>query len=301
MLIPPDIRRVLTLMLPAAIAASSGSINVLVNTNFATTLETGSVTWLNYAFRLFQLPVGLFGVAIAAAVLPTLTTTITRAGNRVDQAAGSQLQTALELVSWLMVGCFIFLFVNHMQLVDLLFHHGQFSAASARATGLALQAYCFGVLGYGLLKVLTSFYFAVERTSYAMKVSLLAVVINFVVNWFLVKRYGHIGLATTAACTLTFNAALLMWGLRQHDVRFEWSKILKSMIYIAFALLLACWGQKFCLSALSGLDLGGIKTESALAIALNGVICVLVFGFFGLIRLGWSPAYVLEQIKNLRR
>lgn len=303
-LITSDLRNVIALMIPAAVAASTASINLLVNTNFATSLETGAVTWLNFAFRLLQLPIGLFAVAVGVAALPALTRAVAAADHRVDERVNQELQNAVELILWLMAPCMVFLLLNHLPAVQLLFQHGRFDQASAYATSSALFAYSFGVLGYGLIKVLTSFYFAVERTKFAMKVSLIAVLVNFFGNWLLVKQLGHVGLAATSALTLSFNAACLAWGLKGSGVVFEWRKLLKSMSFMVLAGLIAALLQRFCLDAISALNLAGpfgLKASAALILAANSLVTAVCFGGLGLIYLRWSPADAFNRIKSLRR
>jgi len=300
----PDVKNVIRIMMPAAIAASSGPINLLVVTNFATSLGTGAVSWLSYAFRLFQLPVGLFGVAVGAAVLPALTRKVTAAKGHMDQSVSVELEKALELILWMMVPCCVYLQANSVELVGLLFERGKFSHFDTTQTAAALYAYSFGVISYGLVKVLTSFYYAAERTSFAMKVSLVAIVVNFVFNLFLVKIWGHVGLAATAAATLSFNALILFFGVRSSGINFEYHNLLKTVIYLVVAFLGAYHLQSFCLFFVGGLDLGAVYMNSMKTVGLlvlNGIVVCTVFGAMAMLKMGWSPKYVASRIEGIRK
>jgi len=296
-----DVRNVIRIMIPAAIAASSGPINLLVVTNFATSLGTGAVSWLSYAFRLFQLPVGLFGVAVGAAVLPALTRKVTAAKGHMDRSVSLELENALEFILWVMVPCCVFLQVNSIELVELLFERGKFSHNDTLQTASALYAYSFGVVSYGLVKVLMSFYYAAERTSFAMKVSIVAIVVNFVCNLFLVKVWGHVGLAATAAATLSFNALILFLGVKASGIHFNTSNLLKTLGYISVAFLTSYYLQSFCRFFVGGLDLGVVYMNSmktAGLLVLNGIVVCAVFGAMAMLKMGWSPKYVSSKIKG---
>ena len=292
----PEVHNVVSIAIPAAIAASAASINVLINTNFATSLDSGAVTWLNYSFRLLQLPVGLFGVAIGMAALPALARAIARAGNKVDEGVSHELQNAIELVTWCMVPCLMFLLMNSLPLIDVLFTRGRFSASDAQATAACLSVYGFGVIAYGLIKVFTAFYYSVERTSYAMRASLTAVGINLAANYYLVETFEHIGLAASTATSLSCNALLLAWGLRSEGVAWKGNKLLLSLGLLGAGAACTWLLQRFCMQALSGLDLGPeMKLESLMILGTNGILVVLVFLGLGWLRLGESPLHALRK------
>ena len=207
-----NVGSVLRLMGPAVVATSAAPINAIINTNFATSVGQGAVTWLTYSFRILQLPIGIFGVAAGVYALPALTRAVIQAGKKVDHDVSAQLQQACIFVSWLLVPCMVYALVNHHMIIDFLFRHGHYTVSDVDATGKALFAYSFSMLAYGLIKVMTAFYYATDRTSFAMKVSLASIGINFLGNWFLVDKFGHIGLAFTSSLTLSINACILLWG-----------------------------------------------------------------------------------------
>ncbi|MFW7378013.1 MAG: murein biosynthesis integral membrane protein MurJ [Oligoflexus sp.] len=298
-----ETRKVVKLMLPASIAASAGPINVFINTNFATSLGDGAVSWLNFAFRLLQLPIGLFGVAVGVAVLPALSRSLARTQGKVTGEASRYLQNATDLVAWLMMLCFAFILMNHQAIIALLFQHGKFTSADTLATSQALYAYSFGVLGYGLIKVFTSFYYAVERTDFAMKVSLFSIFVNFTGNYLLVERFGHIGLAWTSAITLSMNAIILALGMRSFHVKLEWKGLLRSLLCLGLAVVLSILFMGLASNVMAQWDLNlPLKIEAGLQLLINGLLLVLVFAGFAALNLKLTPQALLIRVKSgLRR
>ncbi len=274
-----DLRKVCKLMGPMVVAGSAGQVNVLVNTNFATALQEGSVTWLNFSFRVLQLPIGVFAVGLGIISLPALSRVIARKGSSSEVA--SKLQAALEMVTWLVVPCMCFLWINSLPVTQLLYQHGKFSLQDAMATADALYFYSFSLIAYGLLKVLTSYYYATERTNYAMKVSLFSILVNFVANLCFVSYLGHKGLALTTSCTLTLNALFLLLGLRRD--RLEWQKrnLLISMGLLGIGFF-GAWGAQYLitpfLASLPFLIGLALKWQTLFVITVNGTIVVSLFG-----------------------
>ncbi len=298
-----DVKKVFAIMVPAAIAASAGPINVFVNTNFATSAGEGAVSWLNYAFRLLQLPIGLFGVAVGAAVLPQLSRSLTRSKKVVDKEVTGHLQSAIELVLWLTAPCMIYILLNSQAVIDLLFQHGRFTPNDSLQTARALYAYSYGMLGYGLIKVLTSFYYAVERTSFAMKIALFSIGVNFFGNYWLVNTHGFVGLAMTSSITLSFNAMVLALGLWPHKIQMEWNNLFKTIGYLivasALCITLGLLVDKLLVFFAYG-GMNSVKGMALLKVLINGALTVLLFVGFGLIRLGKSPRQALSLLRRMR-
>jgi putative peptidoglycan lipid II flippase len=299
-----DVRNVLKIMVPAALAAGIGPINVTINTNFATSAGEGAVTWLNYAFRLLQMPIGVFGVAIASAALPAMTRAIAKAGNRVDDAAARELQSALELVLWLMVPCMLILICNSLPMIRLLFQHARFTSEDATATAVALSAYSYGIIGYGMAKVLTAFYFALERTKFALIVGVISIMVNLVGNSILVERFGHVGLAMTSSVSLSINALVLLIGLSHSQIQWNRLNLLKTFGFLAVGGALSYYLQESILEALSNsnwLHHYNYKIESLIQIALNGLFVCTVFAMLAMFRLKIGPTTLWRIIKSRGR
>jgi putative peptidoglycan lipid II flippase len=257
----------------------------------------------------------MFGVAIGAAVLPALSRSISEAGQKVDAKASREIISAIDLVIWLTVPCLVFLLESNLFVIQLFYQAGHYTAADTAATSSALQAYAWGLVAYGLLKVMTSYYYAVDRTRYAMGVSLLSIAVNYIFNAVLVKTHGHVGLAMTTSVTLTLNALLLIVGMIPDKVQVPWPKIVTSVALLTSAALMASGLQLFAspLTTLVSGIVGGwlqggevattlaVKTSALGGIIVNGVIVAGVFGIFAMIRLKTTPQGLLEQAKQFRR
>jgi len=203
-------RRVGVLLLPAVFAASVNQINALIDTMLASTLITGSISWLYYSDRLLELPIGLVAVALGTVLLPNL--------SRLDSE--ENLSGFRETLDWgLRVGAFFALpaaaalFVLAVPLISSIFMHGALTALDARMAALSLQAFAVGLLPLVLVKVLAPAYFAQEDTATPFRIGVVAVIVNIVLNLALFRIMGHVGLALATSAAAAVNAYLLWRGL----------------------------------------------------------------------------------------
>ena len=297
-----DVKKVFWLLVPAAIGSSAGSINVFINTNFAASLPTGSITWLNYAFRLIQLPVGLFGVAIGVVALPSLSKKVTLALKEHHSLPSSDFQNACILTLWLLIPCFSIIICNSQSLISVLFGYGNFDSPTVKATSQVLLGYSFCLIPYGLIKVVTSFYYALDKTSYTMKVSLIGIGVNLLACIFLTQRFGALGLSITSSVTLSFNLAILFYGLKAFNIKIFNLPFVKSMFWLGLALGLSIIVQIFIskldpVSQLTDID----KLRLLFTLVLNSILTGLIFLSCSLIYYGISPLKLKSIISNLRK
>ncbi|MES2709570.1 MAG: murein biosynthesis integral membrane protein MurJ [Verrucomicrobiota bacterium] len=206
----PGVKRILQLMWPAVIAGSAVQVNVLINTAFASHLEIkdGPVSWLNYAFRLMQLPLGVFGVAVATVTLPVLSRVATDGitGNfRSVLGAGNRLVLFLTLPS--AVG----LWILAEPIISLLYERGKFTAFETAQTAAALKWYAVGLIFYACIKVIQPAFTAIDRRFVPMFVALISIALNASLNSLLVFHYhlGHEYLALSTAVIAATNFSLL--------------------------------------------------------------------------------------------
>ena len=275
-MVSQKLKDVLKIMLPASVAASTGPVNIFINTNFATGLGEGVVTWLNYSFRLLQLPVGVFGVAIGVAVLPPLTREIKNGSGVITSSVSDTFVSSLEAVLWVMASCSLFLFIESKNIISLLFGYGKFSANDIIATSSALKCYSFAAMGYGLIKVMTSFYYALGRTNFAMYVSIFSIFVNFTSNYYLSEKIGYIGLALTSSLTLSLNALILFVIALRLGVSINFVKITKSLSILFFALV-AC-GSLNSVSKFLNLSMFSAKLRCLIELSISGAIFIFVIG-----------------------
>jgi putative peptidoglycan lipid II flippase len=237
------VRTVLMLMGPAVIAASAVQVNVLINSGFAASLGNGPVSWLNIAFRLMQLPLGIFGVAIGTVTLP-LVSKSAAVGNMDEFRA--ILARGMRLAFLLTIPSAIGLAMLASPIISVIYQHGRFTAEMTRETAGALQFYAIGLVSYAVLKVLTPAFYAIGQRNIPMIVSFLAVGANLFLNWLFTFRlgWGHRGLAFSTSLVATINFLLLYMLMRHHTRRLETRQMVIGLgkICLAGALLtLVCW------------------------------------------------------------
>jgi putative peptidoglycan lipid II flippase len=206
----PGVRQVGRLLVPAVFSASVSQINTLVDTILASTLTTGSISWLYYADRFLELPIGLVAVALGTVLLPNLS----RLASARDEAGfAATLEWGLRMGLLLGLPAAVALYVLALPLVASLFYHGAMTALDARMAALALQAFSVGLLPLILVKVVAPAYFAREDTATPFRFALAAVLTNVALNLALFSWFGHVGLAFATSAAACLHAFLLLRGL----------------------------------------------------------------------------------------
>ncbi len=223
------IRRILVLMVPSVIAASAVQVNVLVNSRFASFAGAEAVTWLNSAFRLMQLPIGVFGVAVATITLPVVSRIAASAD--ADQF-GPTLAKAMRLAVFLTLPSAVGLWFLAAPVIGLIYEHGNFRPQDTLETAAALQFYALGLVAYSCIKVLSPAFYAVNRKWTPMLVSFAAVGLNVGLNVLFMFRLGlgHSGLALSTAICATFNFAALYLLMRPVARRLETRPFLGTLL-----------------------------------------------------------------------
>lgn len=211
----PGVRRVLDQMAPALLGVSAAQLSLLINTQIASHVGVGAVSWLTFADRLMEFPTALLGVALGVVLMPSLASARAAA----DHAAFSaMLDWGLRLVVVLALPCAVALMVFPQPLVAVLFHYGAFTAADVAQTVRALQGYGVGLLGLAAVKILAPGFYAREDVRTPMRVSIAALVLTQLMNAIFVPQIGHAGLALSIGLAALFNAALLLWLLRRRGL-----------------------------------------------------------------------------------
>jgi putative peptidoglycan lipid II flippase len=213
----PGVRSVLTLMVPSVIAASTTQVNVLINSIFASGLGDGPIFWLSSAFRLMQLPLGLFGVALGTVTLPLLSR-LAAAGN--TSAFRGELSRGMRLGLLLTIPSTAGLMMLAEPIMSVLYQHGRFDAYQAGEAAGALRCYAVGLAGYAALKVLVNAFYAIGKRKTPMLVSFLAIGLNLAFNWLFTfyLGWGHRGLAFSTGLVASCNF-LLLYGLMSHHIK----------------------------------------------------------------------------------
>lgn len=214
------VRKVLKLMAPAMFGVSVGQINLLFDTVLASFLPDGSITWLYFSDRLTELPLGVFGVGIATVVLPSLSR---------QHAAGTErfshtLDWALRMILLIGLPAAIALLVLAKPILGALFQYGEYLSKDVEMSAYSLRAYSLGLVAFMMIKVLASGYFSRQDTRTPVRIGIIAMVANMVLNLIFVVplhflwQVGHAGLALATSVSAVLNAGLLFRGLRRSGV-----------------------------------------------------------------------------------
>jgi putative peptidoglycan lipid II flippase len=207
----PRLAGILRLMMPALLALAITQINLLVDNKLASHLAAGSISALQFATRLFQLPLGVFAVSVAAALLPRLAVSSSR---RQQELFSRQLQHGLLTTLFILLPSALGLLLVATDGVAVLFEHGRFTAGDTLRTARALVAYTLGIAPYGLTYVLGRAYYSLGRGVYPLLAMGLGVATNVGVDLALVGPLGETGLALATSIAGVVNAAVLILGLR---------------------------------------------------------------------------------------
>jgi putative peptidoglycan lipid II flippase len=228
----PGLRQIMALMVPGLVGLAGVQINLFVNTVLATGQGEGAVSWLNYAFRVMYMPIGLFGVSVATASLPSLSR---HAANQDMAAVRATLSDGVRLMLMLNVPATAGLIALSTPIVTLIFEHGAFTRADTAATSAALVYYATGLVGYSAVKLAVPAFYALRDSRTPVMASLLTVAVNVGLNLWLVRLMGYRGLALGTAIAAILNAAMLLALLRRKLGGLEGRRVTIAFIKIVAA------------------------------------------------------------------
>ncbi|WP_395715680.1 murein biosynthesis integral membrane protein MurJ [Prosthecobacter sp.] len=249
----PAVKEVLHLMWPSMLAASGTQVTVLLNSIFAsyTAGKESSLAWLANAQRLQQLPLGLFGVAVATVTLPMLSRLATEG---ITPAFRGALAKGLRLVLFLTLPCAVGLSLLAHEIISVIFEHGKFTAHDVANTAAPLQAYAFGLIFYSAIKVLQPAFYTINRRFIPMLISIGIIVLNLVLNSttvFLLK-WDHTALAWATALGLLLNFLTLYLCMRKFAAGLETGSLMRSLLRLGIAIAVmsaVCLAAKFTIMA----------------------------------------------------
>lgn len=243
----PEVKLLGRRIVPGAVGAGVYQINLVVNTMIASTVANGAVSYLNYADRVNQLPLGVVGIAIGTALLPLLSRQL-RAGEM--EAARESQNRAMEFALLLTLPAAAALMVLAGPVIRVLFQRGSFGPAETAATAAALMAFAVGLPAYVLVKVLAPAFFAREDTRTPVKVAGATMALNIALNLALIGPLGHVGMALSTALAAWFNVAALAVILRRRDFFHMDARLcrkLPRMVAAVAVMAAALWGAKLVL------------------------------------------------------
>lgn len=208
----PRLKRMLWMMVPGTIGLAATQVNLLVNTILATSQGTGAVSWLNYAFRLMQFPIGIFGVSLASATLPRVSQQwVQKDVEGVSQTLTQSLKSVFAINLPASAGL---AFLGY-PIIELIFQYGRFYSEDTRATAIALAMYSIGLTAYSAVKVLVPACYALGNTRLPVISSVLAVGVTIVLNLLMIRPFGYLGLALGTSIAAIVNAVFLVRSIKK--------------------------------------------------------------------------------------
>jgi putative peptidoglycan lipid II flippase len=289
----PGLRRMAVLLIPATMALAVNQINIVVSNILASYLPTGSITYLYYSMRLFQFPVGIFGVAMGMAVLPTLSQHAVRGDLDLLR---EDLSFALRLLFFLSVPSMVALIVLRYPIVNLLFQRGSFDYTATRGTADALLYYSLGIWSIVGVRVITASFYALQNTKTPVKIATVGMISNIAFGLLLMGPMKHSGLALANAISSWLNFSLLFYFLRKRLKRVDARRIMMSFLkilaascvmgFVGWALLHGQLWQR-----------SGNTVEKALYFSGAAALCVTVYIATSFFLKNEELSYVIGMLK----
>jgi putative peptidoglycan lipid II flippase len=284
----PGLHSILRLMIPATIGLSATQINIFVNTSFAASCAEGSVSWLNYAFRLVQLPIGLFGVAFSIAIMPVMAR---HAAKKDIPAMRDTLVSSLTMVFCLTIPATAGLILLAEPIIRLIFEHGAFTALDTVATAQTLTLYAAGLMAYSANKILVPVFYALDNTKYPVIASFLAVLANILIINLTITAFQHLAIALSTSCTMFLNFLFLSAILYRKMGGYSLAALFRGLFKILIATLCMSLLLFFARMMLAGF-LTGPLIQQLLATAL---LIFLAAGLYTVV-LHWLKLPELTEI-----
>jgi putative peptidoglycan lipid II flippase len=202
----PGLSRIVKLMLPAVVGLSATQINIFINTFYASSCPQGSLSWLNYAYRLFHLPMGLFGVALMVATLPVVSR---HAANKDMSALREALHSSLSLAILVTLPAACGLIFLAQPIIALIYQHGQFTALDTQQTAAALALYALGLGAFAAVKIMVPVFYALDETRIPVLGSFLTVAANLVLIHLTLAPLQHRAIALSTSLSMVLNFLFL--------------------------------------------------------------------------------------------
>ncbi|RLB07776.1 MAG: murein biosynthesis integral membrane protein MurJ [Deltaproteobacteria bacterium] len=230
----PALRRIAVMMAPMVMGIAAFQFNQVINRFLASFLPQGSISYLYYADRIFEFPLGLFAIALGVAVLPSFSRLV--AEERMEEFKEG-VNFSLRMILLITVPAMVGLIILRIPILNLIFQHGAFSYHSTIMSAQALLFYSFGIWAYGGINVLSRAFYAMEDAKTPVKVALIALVANFVLGVVLMHPLQHAGLALANSLSAILNVSFLTYFFHRKTRGLRWRELTSSIIKIALAII----------------------------------------------------------------
>jgi putative peptidoglycan lipid II flippase len=278
-LLDDGLKQVIRLITPMILGLSASRINILVSTLLASFLIEGAISYLNYSYRLMHFPMGVFAVAIGTVALPRVSELVARN----DQSGlEKEFTQTINLNLLVTLPSAAFLAILGRNIVDVIYQWGAFTEVDATNTTLALLHYSYGLVGFAVVRVVAPFYYAYHDSKTPMKISVIAVALNLLLYYPLIKMLGFAGLAAATSIAGIANASMLVAFLSRKGIPVPIGRLALNWVRIAIAATLACYLAKmvpYHLSFLHGelpVRIMGILVPFFAAVLLYFVFCLIL-------------------------
>lgn len=289
----PGIKRIGVLMLPAVFGAAVYQASIFINTILASFLPGGSVSYLYYADRVVQLPLGVFAIAVGTAVLPSFSEQVT--GGNYEELKDT-ISFSLRLILFVTIPAMVALIILRVPIISVLFQRGKFDIASTVFTAQALLYYAVGLWAFSCIRVIVSAFYAMQDTRTPVRIAVAALLVNVIMSIILMFPMKHAGLALATSIASVVNIVILAVILRRKVGEFLkksfWISVLKTTLASG-----VMWLSIVAVNHTLGWNSEGAFGERLLFLAVAMVVGLAVFALSSLI-LGSSEAKVLLRMKN---
>ena len=273
------IRKIGKLMIPGTVGLAATQINVAVNTILATSQGDGAVSWISYAFRIMQLPIGIFGVAVAQATLPVISR---QAASGDKEAMAGTLASSIRLSSFINLwACFACVALAE-PVIRIIYQHGRFGVADTLATTDVLRTYSLGLVFYALIKILGPAFYALEDTKIPVKASLISIVVSIALSLALIKPLGYIGLPISSSIAAIVNAGFLFIVLQKRVGGFGKFSLISGLLKILVSTAISGVATYYSYFY-SAVYIGNMLTDFVKGTFINSVVSMCIGGITGLI------------------
>jgi putative peptidoglycan lipid II flippase len=290
----PGLKKMAALLIPATMALSVSQINIVVSNILASFLPSGSITYLFYSMRLIQFPVGIFGVAMGMAVLPSLSEHAVKGD--LDRLR-EDFSFALRLLFFIAVPSMAGLIALREPIVNLLFQRGSFDYTATKGTAEALLFYSVGIWSIVGVRVITATFYSMQNTKTPVKIAAVGMLSNIAFSLSLMGPLKHAGLALANSLASGVNFFLLFYFLRRRLKRVDAKKIIRSFIKISIAsLIMGVFGW-----AMIHGDLwvkSGNSMAKVLYFAIATLLCIVTYIMISIVLKNEEMGYLYWAIKD---
>ena len=284
------IRKIGKLMIPGTIGLAATQINVAISTILATSQGDGAVSWISYAFRIMQLPIGIFGVAVAQATLPVISR---QAASGDKDAMAGTLASSIRLSAYINLwACFACIALAE-PVIRIIYQHGRFGVADTLATTAVLRAYSIGLVFYALIKILGPAFYALEDTKVPVKASIISIVVSIILSLALIKPFGYISLPFSSSVAAIVNAGFLFFILQKRVGGFGKYSLISGLIKIIIATAVSGVATYYSYIGFCGY-MGSALPNYGAGTFVNSSVSMCVGGIAGLIAL-----YVVSRLMHI--